>query len=264
MGEFARCLTTCATPFDWGGLYVPTLCDVLIIEQEIGPRGLKERMAKVMANEPRKIWQDRLYYESKRPELMLDTPEGRKYIGDMIKDIKPNVLILDPISMMHGYDENSTEKIALLFKHLEKFKQINPDKEMSVVISHHFKKPPHDMNGMIPVGFDRLDSYNFRGSSKWKDSPDVIMTMYRGKNIDTQGGWESWETHVRWITRHGSPPPEMVMSVHGKADDGRVRFIRTKEQKKFPKIVEGPHKPIKIPPAKVVDMKQVKLGFNPV
>lgn len=263
MTEFARSLVTQKVPFDFHGFYVPAAVDVLVVEQELGPRGLKERMKKVFEKE-HSSWGDRLWYESKKPELQLDRGDGRKYFVDMIKDVKPNVLILDPISMMHGYDENSSEAIAKLFRHLEEFKKINPEREMSVILSHHFGKPPRDVSGQIATGFDRLSQYNFRGSSKWKDTPDTICTVFRGKTYPTPD-WESWEIHCRWITRHNSSPPEMTLSVCERNDDGRVRWLRNRGGgTKAPLLEEGPHKEIVIGDTKVVDAQQTKFLFNPI
>lgn len=262
MTEFARSLVTTKNPFDYEGFYIPSAVDVLVLEQELGPRGLKERLKKVFEKEEGD-WTERLWYESKKPELQLDRAEGRKYVVDMLRDVKPNVLILDPISMMHGYNENAADEIAKLFRHLEEFKKVNPEKEMAVILSHHFGKPMRGVDGRIAQEFDRLSQYNFRGTSKWKDTPDTICTAYRGVQLKTP--WESWELHARWITRHGSSPPDMTFSVCERNDDGRVRWLRNKGGgAKIPLLVEGPYKEVKVPDKREVDRLQNKFNFTPV
>lgn len=257
MLEFARSLVTKRCPFDSRDLVVPNRARTLVIEQELGPQTFQERAKKVFEPIPRNIWEDFLFYESKRPELQLDSPEGRRYIKDMILDVRPNVLILDPISMMHGYNEDSAQDIAELFLTLEKFKKINPQDEMAVILSHHFKKPMIGPNGNVPPGFDRLSPYNFRGSSKWKDTPDTICTMFRGKDLDVP--WEAWEVNCRWITRHAGSPPDMTLTVNSH-DDGRVLFGHSK-QKALRKLEEGP--PKEVPLKSAADLAQTNFTFIP-
>jgi len=256
MAEFAKALVTCRSPFGYHDFNVPSQARVLIIEQELGERGFQKRLRKVLANEPRRMWEDNLFYESKRPELQL-SDMGRRHFVSMVKDVKPDVLILDPISMMHTFDENDATKIAELFRTLEMLKQLDGVGEMSVILSHHFGKPNTDPRMKV----DLLSPYNFRGSSKWKDTPDTLCTVLRAKELDLT--WEAWELHARFMTRHSSCPPDMVLSVSRRRDDGEVRFERY-VQKKLPQLEEGPplDHPLSAKTGKELDQEQTKLSFN--
>lgn len=261
MIEFARALTCRRAPFDYHQFHVPERARVLLVEQELGPITLKRRLHKVFDAVPRDEWADYLFYESKRPELSLDDPEGQQYFADMIAETKPNVLILDPISMMHAYDENSSTDIAKLFRTLEFFKQINPEQEMAVILSHHFKKPQLGKDGAPASALDRLCPYQFAGSRKWKDTPDTICTMYRSKTLDVP--WDAWEINTRWITRHESSPPDMVLTVNAHNDDGRVRFARARAAA-LPKLEEGPFKEVPLKKKEELDAEQKKFAFRAV
>lgn len=105
---------------------------VLLVEQEIGERGLQNRGSKLFYK-AQNGWQDNFFYLTKESKLQLNTPQGVNVLSEAIGSIKPNVLILDPIGKMHGFNENDATEIAELFSIFERLKKIIAE-EMAIVL----------------------------------------------------------------------------------------------------------------------------------
>ncbi len=76
---------------------------------------------------------------------------------------------------------------------------------MSVVMSHHFKKPSTDYRGNK---IDPGSSYNFRGGSRWFDDQDSLMTIQRHDVSDAH-----WRLECELETRHAKSPPTIWLDV---------------------------------------------------
>lgn len=219
MLELARALTT-------GGLFlgnadfkVENPVRVIYIEAENGEVTTQKRIREIFKDEDTRVWENNFFHRSKDLDYQFDTAEG---VGHFVKDvtnIRPNILILDPISFMFHKDENSAPDVGNLYLALARLKELGKAEDMSIVMSHHFKKPPY---GQGAEGYDDLSEYNFRGSSKWKDGGDSLITMHRGKTSRHPDGSEWWTLKMRFLTRHGSSPPESWYAFN-QAQDLRIR-----------------------------------------
>lgn len=184
-----------------------TKARVLLVEQEIGERGLQKRGSFIFYKVDPKAIEDNFFYLTKE-SILLNRPEGVGKLEKAIKEIKPNVLILDPIGKLHTYDENDATQIGALFTTFERFKKINPEQEMSIVLTHHFKKPP---TGDYAKGYDGNDPHNFRGSVRWFSDPDTIGTV-KLLNTPNDTVWKSFNLRLRFILRQEESPDDMVLS----------------------------------------------------
>jgi archaellum biogenesis ATPase FlaH len=189
---------------------------VLLVEQEIGERGLQERGSKILQKVSTKQISDNMYYISKNAKLLINEPQGIRILSEAISEIQPNVLILDPIGKLHTYNENDATEIGQLFSTFEKLKKINQSKEMAIVMTHHFKKPPMDQ---YAKDHDKLDPHNFRGSIRWFSDPDTIITVAKLDN-NTNNPWKSWNVRMRYNLRQEESPDDMVFSINKKPLDG--------------------------------------------
>jgi hypothetical protein len=154
--------------------------------------------------------QDKLIYLSGDmkmvPKLKLDNNFWAKEFAKLVKDERPNVIMLDPISNFMEGDDSNASSVMKLFDNIDSMIADNPELNLSFIISHHFKKPP-------AVNFqdtwDPLDAYNFRGSSKWKDYPDTLVTMCRvgAGSLDANKGWN---LKVKLEARKGQLPVSNV------------------------------------------------------
>lgn len=217
--EIARALSTGQNVFGHPLFYTaPTR--VLYIEQEIGEVGLQKRVRQVMAAENRSTYEDRFFYISQEPELRLDSGPGLRAIETAIIESQAQVIIFDPLANMHDYDENSNTEIGRLFKAIDTLKAEFECFDLSVVISHHARKPPQD-DGR--TNYDPLDRKNFRGAHRFLAAPDSIWTIHRARACPTT--WEAWECTNRLVLRNDSSPPDFTTSVN-RDNDLRVRFER--------------------------------------
>ncbi len=217
MLELARALSTGTCPFGYNKIKVYEPVKVLYIEQELGEYGLQKRVKNIFAEEDVKVFGPKMWYASKIPQMQLDTQEGRGILFDLVETVQPQVLILDPIGRMHGYDENRSDQINELFASLEYLVKVFSQNDMSLVISHHFGKPGTDPK----TTRDPLDPYNFRGSSKFFDNPDTLITVAKKERLDTP--WKSWNVIMRQELRQDEPMSDMLLTVN-KEKDFRVRF----------------------------------------
>lgn len=248
--EIARACTT-GKPVMGHPAFFTELCRVLLLEQEIGEVGLQPRVGQIMKNEDPEVYGDRFFYVSQEPEMRLDTVQGRKVICDMIEACSPNILIIDPIANFHDWDEIDNTQIGRLFTALNQIKVMFEHLDLSIVLSHHHKKPPTD-DGRAK--HDPLDRKNFRGANRWVAAPDAIWTVHRSRELGT--AYEAWETTNRLILRNASSPPDFRCTIN-RDNDLRVKFEG--EKGKLAPLVEK-EKPQ--PPPTTLKGEQQKMGFT--
>ncbi len=218
MMSLARALVTGENAFDSPLFSVHEPASVLMFERELGEEGLQKRMRKIMAGSPPPRKQMR--YISRDPEFNFSTKDGYERIGNEVAEFKPEVLIIDPVGKMHHEDENDAKDMGVLLDKFDKLLSLGAQQSMSLIMSHHFGKPPR---GKAAEGFDYLDPYNFRGSSKWFDDVDGMITIHRTSNLNTPH--RAWRLQARFQVRHDEEPPEMFFTVN-RDGDLRVKFER--------------------------------------
>ena len=94
------------------------------------------------------------------PSLRLDTPADRQRLTNTVENLRPILLILDPLIRLHRVDENDATQIAALLSFL---RELQRKFQLAVLLVHHARK---DSNGSRP-------GQALRGSSElhgWGDS----------------------------------------------------------------------------------------------
>jgi AAA domain len=94
------------------------------------------------------------------PTLRLDLPEDRARLRETVQQLRPVLLILDPLIRLHRVDENDASQIAGLLSYL---RELQRQFALAVMLVHHARK---DSNGSRP-------GQALRGSSElhgWGDS----------------------------------------------------------------------------------------------
>ena len=141
---------------------------VLIFEQEIGEDDMEDRLKP--AYEALSLYQQDLvrtglYTHSLDHRLQLDTPEGVNLIAEEIARVRPSVVIFDPLIEFHTSDENSSEDMAKILRHLDWLRE---KYKFATIINHHEGK-----QGQVKrTGADRL-----RGSSVLYGKGDTFLTL---------------------------------------------------------------------------------------
>jgi len=94
------------------------------------------------------------------PSLRLDTPADRSRLSDTVEQLRPILLIMDPLIRLHRVDENDATQIAALLSYL---RELQRRFQLAVMLVHHARK---DSNSSRP-------GQALRGSSElhgWGDS----------------------------------------------------------------------------------------------
>lgn len=217
--ELQRALTTATRPFDSPLFWCPEQARVLLLEQEVGEESLKDRYDVCFARHKEHVYRDHAFYETKDFEIDLKTALGRAKLVTHIQTYRPNVLILDPISAFHSYDESDITGVAELLKGLTKLCKAFEEDGLSIILSHHFKKPPAQV--YASSSYDYLDFNNFSGSRLWTGTADTIVAL---KRFGDAHDYKSWCLASRWTTRHGQQPPDMTFFVEPENREGQVRI----------------------------------------
>lgn len=146
---------------------------VLYIEQEIGGPELQKRLRGLMANE-NALGID-LYVKSKDMSMRLDTQEGHEAIAREVEQVRPDCVILDPLSKFHLSGENSSQEMGAV---LRVGQIITVDYNTALIYIHHTSKP----NPENPRrGGDRL-----RGSSAIFADVDTCCIVERKSSPDSK------------------------------------------------------------------------------
>lgn len=112
-------------------------------------------------------WQE--HQESKVRE-----PHALDQLYEEIGEIKPEILVFDPLASFHEANENSSQEMKELTEVVDKLKEHN---NMAVVIVHHFRKGSVvDVQAKIPL-IDRI-----RGSGVIPAWADSIIAIYGNQN----------------------------------------------------------------------------------
>lgn len=149
----------------WRGLY---------LEQELGRIGLVERL---VGKEGRTglvtgVHTEGLemYLQTRDTAMRFDTPEGRDFIDQVLAEVKPDVVIADPLSKFNLEDENSAQGMGAIMRVVD---HMIEDHNTAFVIVHHISKQDPDPSKQKRGG-DRL-----RGSSALFADVDTLLEVTR-------------------------------------------------------------------------------------
>ena len=215
------------------GLHTPTRAKVLLVDQEVGEYGLQKRCRPMLQDLAPTDYASNLMYVTKDPELMLDQAAGIRTLWEYVESAQPNVLILDPVGKMLSESENDAIEVAKVFHTLERLQKDFRHLGLSIILSHHFMKPPRTARDR--EGFDPLDPYNMRGSGKWKDAPDTLVMVSRGDKLPCPH--QAWKIDMRILPRHAEEPPDLHLNVN-EFKDFRVR-IASQTKRTAPRLGGG-------------------------
>lgn len=106
----------------------------LILQAELSDGRLQERMSKMTPYYG--IPEGKLYIRTIRGAFLNDT-KGLAEVSAIIRAIKPEVIIIDPLIEFFTGDENKAQDMNSLFTNLEKLLTDN----RSIILVHHLRKP---------------------------------------------------------------------------------------------------------------------------
>ena len=103
------------------------------------------------------------------PTLRLDRDRDRMRLLETSKQLRPRLLVLDPLVRLHGIDENHAGEVAELLAY---FRSLQRQLDLSVVLVHHTRK---NAAGGVAAGL------GLRGSSDIHAFGDSNLYLRRGK-----------------------------------------------------------------------------------
>ena len=74
------------------------------------------------------------------PSLRLDTPTDRQRLSHTVQDLRPILLILDPLIRLHRVDENDATQVAALLSYL---RELQRQFQLAIILVHHARKDSH-------------------------------------------------------------------------------------------------------------------------
>ena len=192
--QVALCLAS-AQPFL--GFPITQRQRVLLLQSELSPRRYQERLTKMARGFPEGLE----VFVWTVEDLKVDVGTKRDELGRALEEIKPEVLIIDPLRAFFSGDENSSEAVEKLFTAFAELQKLHT---FSLIYAHHVRK------GM--PGFDSsVTKSSVRGSSLLTDRPSTAialevnesqtewkMSVVKGRNMDKRPDAQLLE--VDWST----------------------------------------------------------------
>lgn len=145
---------------------------VLYVDREMGPYGIRERLQNIhlAAGEPLALENLAVHCRSRMAVSLEMGTKGYENLKAMIADVRPAVLVLDPLRDCFAGDENDsavmTRVFAGVFELMDEF-------DAAAVLVHHCGK------GVTELGakYQPDDPYKMRGSSRIFDVGDAYMML---------------------------------------------------------------------------------------
>lgn len=135
---------------------------VLYIEQEIGEIALRDRFRQ-MADNTEGV---ELFIKTRDMTMRLDTDKGRQILHSELDQVKPDALILDPLTKFHLSDENSAQQMSAVLRVADHWIE---DFGLSLIYVHHTSKPSEERTG----------AHRIRGSSALFGDADALIGVER-------------------------------------------------------------------------------------
>ena len=120
------------------------------------------------------------------PSLRLDTPTDCSRLSQTVEQLRPILLILDPLIRLHRVDENDATQIAALLSYL---RELQRQFQLAVILVHHARK---DSNGSRP-------GQSLRGSSElhgWGDSNLYLRRKGAQLTLSTEHRAAASQDHI--------------------------------------------------------------------
>lgn len=117
-------------------------------------------------------------------EFRLDDPDGWKRLKEWLDELKPRLVILDPLAEFHNLDEKVAGDMIRLLRPIRKWAV---DNDRAVIFVHHVSKKASDQKG------ENYDAMDMRGSGALFGKADGLMV------VTPKGKEEERRIHIQAI-----------------------------------------------------------------
>lgn len=114
---------------------------VLVVSLEMSNRQLRYLARPIMERYPEPALEKNLKIWSKGDPMALDTPEGQHYFVQLLERYKPDVVVIDSLSLMIDGDLSDDKAVKPAFDFLKKARN---HYDFSAVLVHHHRKKAND------------------------------------------------------------------------------------------------------------------------
>lgn len=154
---------------------------VLLMQAEIREPKLKSRLINTYGSVDKDVL-SRSYAWNTRGAILIEN--DIEEIKSNLKELKPDILVIDPLINFHTYDENNASQMSNLFRRLDLLKS---EFNLSVIMSQHFRK--------VSAGAKTNEALleRIRGTSALRGWADTTIVM-EGR---TQSGYRHLEFELR-------------------------------------------------------------------
>lgn len=154
----------CATGAKWLDAVEAKPCRVLYINEEMGAGQFWLRAKRIGGSLEN-------MFTLQQESVKLDNPEHLQAILDFVKEQSIEVVVLDTLVRVHGYDENSNSEMARLYDKVRKMNKLG----VAVVALHHHKKGK---------GADNAVSHEqMRGAGEIAAQADLIASIDQSEGV---------------------------------------------------------------------------------
>lgn len=195
---------------------------VLFVEEEGSQVQLAKRAQRIVGDvDPEMAWW------MHKKSIKLDVPESYEELCAVIKQVEPDVVVLDPLQRMHSVDENDAGSMGIVWHSIHNLSVRFP--KMATIVIHHFKKGGSGENGWN----------SFRGSSRSAGEADVGIFISRDAKTTEDG---KAILHVKIDGRDlprladTEKPGEMVLLVDTDNWDAQIRDFQIDVKSSGPKL----------------------------
>jgi len=152
---------------DFLGFEVQLPRRVLLVQQEISDSAMQDRIDKMFIGLSKDSLQNLIVPRRPDRRWKLTREKDREQLGQMVRDYRIDLVILDPISTFHNLRENDSSDMSTLSDYLADMMKKH---RIGIFVIHHHGKSTQ---------FERQGSQKLRGSSVLGDRADAIITSIR-------------------------------------------------------------------------------------
>jgi hypothetical protein len=201
---------------DWLGKFsIPHAKRVLYVDEEMSQRTLKRRIRRLAAG-ARLDTKDLAFRVLSGASLQSDEERITGFINELITDgFTPDVVIIETLRSVLVGDENKAQDVRGFWKSMEPFRQQN----MTLIVSHHMRKPQQGFNGA---------RYRASGSLDLIGGPDTALAVER-----LNRGTAAKLSHIK--CRNAEECDPFVVSLQNQGEDENCPVVFRFEEAGSPK-----------------------------
>jgi len=113
-------------------------------------------------------------YAITAPALRLDLSEDQNRLKSTLEDLRPRLLLLDPLVRMHRLDENSASDISKLLGFL---RELQRSYDCAIVLVHHASKKHHAQPGQALRGSSDLHAFGDSNAYLARRKKRLVLTL---------------------------------------------------------------------------------------